>query len=272
MLKIQKYPAKSQLLKKFINFYWVIKWHDFSIDHKILPFRNIDLLINLTSDINYVSKENKLYKLQEVYFAGMSDRYNFRMVKKSGEIEAIGISFNALGLYPFIGIPMVVFKHQLIDMDVIKKHFSNEVSDMVRNANTVEMQIQVIEEFLIELLDEKYIISNKTIGLFNSFYINMFTLSVEEFCSKHGMHVRTFERLFDKYVGISPKTYTRICRFQKTLNQSIRGDFNTMTDLAYSNGYYDQMHFIKEFKSFTGETPFNFINQKPSLKQISTFS
>ena len=65
---------------------------------------------------------------------------------------------------------------------------------------------------------------------------------------------KQFERVFSQCVGMKPKEYSRIVRFQKSLWFMQNGPCDNM-DIAYSNGYADESHFIREFKTFSGYTP-----------------
>ena len=67
--------------------------------------------------------------------------------------------------------------------------------------------------------------------------------------------IRTLERAFKKELGMSPKTFARILRFQNSLKLYEQGMVQSLTQLAYSAGYYDQPHFIKEFRLFSGMPP-----------------
>lgn len=66
---------------------------------------------------------------------------------------------------------------------------------------------------------------------------------------------RTFQRIFKKYVGITAGQYRRICQFQSSFNHLRSQEFQSLTDLAYANGFADQSHFIRSFKEFAETTP-----------------
>jgi methylphosphotriester-DNA--protein-cysteine methyltransferase len=71
--------------------------------------------------------------------------------------------------------------------------------------------------------------------------------------------IKQFERTFSKYVGVNPKKFTSIIRLQNVI-QLKSTNKKSMFQLAYDNGYYDQSHFIHDFKSLTGVTPKAFFN------------
>lgn len=66
---------------------------------------------------------------------------------------------------------------------------------------------------------------------------------------------RSFERRFKEYVGISPRLFARICKFQSALQQLESSEYAKLSDVAYDHHYSDQSHFIRTFREFTGMTP-----------------
>ena len=94
-------------------------------------------------------------------------------------------------------------------------------------------------------------------------------ISLKELQDYLQLSERSFERRFKQYVGISPKLYSRISRFQAVLNQIRLGQHNRLTDLAYENDYADQSHFIRSFKEFAGCSPLQY--QKQSMQQVENF-
>jgi transcriptional regulator GlxA family with amidase domain len=66
---------------------------------------------------------------------------------------------------------------------------------------------------------------------------------------------RQFERGFVNQVGMRPKLYSRIARFEAALDRKARSAAKSWTDVAHELGYHDQMHMVHDFQDFTGETP-----------------
>lgn len=71
---------------------------------------------------------------------------------------------------------------------------------------------------------------------------------------------RTFQRLFEKNIGIAPNLYRRICQFNAGFQQLNNRQYAKLSDLAFNNGYADQSHYIRAFKEFTHLTPKDYLN------------
>lgn len=86
--------------------------------------------------------------------------------------------------------------------------------------------------------------------------------SIQKISERLNISKRTLERKFNSVIGIPPKQFMKIIQFQNSLNQMSTKQFILPTDVVYDNGYTDQSHFIKIFKSYTGMTPGNFLEKK----------
>ena len=78
---------------------------------------------------------------------------------------------------------------------------------------------------------------------------------------QHDLRVseRSLQRIFRKYVGVSPTQYRRICQFQGSFSQLRSGNFENLTDVAFDSGFADQSHFIRSFKEFAATTPDHYL-------------
>ena len=79
-----------------------------------------------------------------------------------------------------------------------------------------------------------------------------------------GIGERQLERLFKKYIGLTPKYYARIIRFNYIF-QLIKSKENSWAEIVYQSGYYDQSHFIHNFKAFTGEDPSSYFFEQKNM-------
>ena len=95
-------------------------------------------------------------------------------------------------------------------------------------------------------------------------------LSVDDLAAHLKINRRQLERKFLSTIGLSPKQLAKVIRLQATLKMLEKKQFTSLTSLAYENGYFDQAHFIKDFKEFTGMSPGQFYTG--NLKMSALFA
>jgi AraC-like DNA-binding protein len=88
--------------------------------------------------------------------------------------------------------------------------------------------------------------------------------NIENVASRYGITSRYLQKLFLQYTGLTPKLYTKIHRFQSSLALVAQKEA-PLTSIAYDCGYFDQSHFIRDFKAFTGTTPSDYALDDSSL-------
>lgn len=266
--KIKKYPVKHPLLKNYIKFFWELHIENVRLDHKIIPQRNINLRFSLNDTPQYAIINCKEHLLEKVFFSGLQDQYMNVHMKLNGKVDMLGVCFMPEGFYPFLRIPVSEFKNQLLGAAEAGFRQAAEISDKLRGAADVTARINMLEKDLILLLDNCKQTPESFRYAFNVLKRCDNPLQVSEFCRQNNIGLRRLERMYNKYIGLSIRTYTSLNRFQNSVNQILYNDFSKLSDIAYENGYYDQMHFIREFKRYTGNTPKSFIRENNSMLQI----
>lgn len=270
LLKTTKYPVNNPILKKLIKYYWLIESQlPIEVNHKLLPVSNIDFILNLSSPIRYLKEEKLEIVSTGFHFNGITDRYFW--IKQTGILRVLGISFFPIGLFPILKIPISEFKDNTIEIDSVISNFTETVIGKIDNTQSIYEIINIIENQLIQNVDLSLMPRKEVFGIFEVFNSNINDFSIKSLCEQYGINQRKLERVFNKYMGVSPKLFYRINRFQEIINYMQKNNSENLTRIVYDNNYYDQMHFIKDFKLFAGSTPIEFINQRKSVKQITKY-
>lgn len=268
---IKKYPVHNPVLKNYIKFFWELKIPDIELSHKIIPQRNINLRFNLSSTSQYLIRDGKDTKLENVFFTGLQDRYTDSVIQLNGEVDTIGICFLPEGFYAFSKIPVGEFRNISVGTGEIGIKQMDNLVDKLKSTNDSYRRMNILENELLKILGGINMVPKEFKVLFNKLNGCNNLSRISEFCKDNNLNERKLERLFHKYIGISAKSFYTLNRFQNSLNQILYQDYSRLVDIAYDNGYFDQMHFIKEFKRFAGNTPKKFLDQKKSLLQIGKF-
>jgi len=266
--EIKKYPVQHPLLKNYIKFFWELRVSHLELHHKLIPQRNINLRFNLSDTPHILSVDGDEHVLETVYFSGLQDHFSNAYLKLSGEVHTLGICFFSHGFYPFVKMPVAEFKNQVLGTAEVGCKFPDLLSPRLKEASDIASRLSILEDELVQII----VHSHEYDEHFQKIFIKLIdcknSLQISEFSSQNGFSLRNLERMFNKYVGMPASTFSKLNRFHTCMNQLLMKDFSKLSDLAYDYGYFDQMHFIRDFKRFAGDTPKNFVHQNSSILQI----
>jgi len=182
-----------------------------------------------------------------------------------GDIKFFSISFKPNGFYQLFGIPSHLVTNNALELsDIIKKGLDTYNDQLEPELNLSEMKILTDKFLMMHLLQSKatdphHSITSTSLLIYKSYgNVNIKSLAYEA-----NMSLKRFETRFTEQVGIPPKIFARLTRFNYALFIKMQNIDKSWTDISHQCGYYDQMHFIKEFKEFAGDSPGNFYKKTP---------
>jgi AraC-like DNA-binding protein len=253
----------SEQLKPFVEFFWTGIFNTGAsafFEQRVIPNGYVELIIHL-SDFHCELLQGKDYSPSPNFtIIGLFTKpYDVHFRKK---VNVFGIRFKPEGVYNIFGIPAAEIGSDFADIKNITGRRFIEFTEQLKEAKTVADRI---------ILAEKYLSQNLNRNRINLYYLNLAAeiirhkkgmLSIEELSAAVFISTRQLEREFKQKLGISPKFYMRIARLNEVNRRIQKGYRFILSDLAYSSGYTDQAHFIKDFKYFTGESPSIFVREK----------
>ncbi|MEC4114797.1 helix-turn-helix domain-containing protein [Myroides pelagicus] len=248
-------------LSDYVHSFWVLEdCVDQSAirDFIIIPDGVPALIYQETPDLFY---DDKGKSMDQFYVYGQFDSYTKQQVQ--GSFRILGAYLKPIGIKAFFGIDAHEFKNKNIKVEDI---LSSDVFEKLQAAFLLEHKIAILSQFLLDRLPKDTGVLKKA-----NYACSLITQghSVVDIQSELGMSERSLERLFRYQVGMSAKMCMRIARFQASLTLLRTGDYKDLTWLAYSSNYYDQSHFIRDFKAFTGTTPRDY--KAHSQEQLPNF-
>jgi len=146
-----------------------------------------------------------------------------------------------------------------VDLHKWIPHKATAVRTQLIYAESTIQKVEVLEHFLIHQLQENNKVCEIIRSATDEIMCHPNTEILSALLQKLNLNKRTFQRIFKKYVGVTPSQYRRICQFQLSFAQVRAKEFNTLTDVAYDNGFADQSHFIRSFKEFADTTPNHYL-------------
>lgn len=177
----------------------------------------------------------------------------------TADMTIIAYFFKPFALATTFNIPANKLNKEPIDLSSWSPHKINALETQLIYASSTSRKVEVLDNLLIHQLTQNKkeceIIQNIT----DQIIYNPGTEILSEVLEKFKLNERTFQRIFKKYVGVTPNQYRRICQFHISFAQLRAKDFEKLSDVAYDNGFADQSHFIRSFREFTQVTPQDYI-------------
>ncbi|WP_422860254.1 helix-turn-helix domain-containing protein [Flagellimonas sp. S174] len=172
---------------------------------------------------------------------------NLRVATK---LRFVTIQFNSYGLYAFKGIPMHEMYNSHVDLEMLFKPSECEViRNELSESNSTDEVFEKMESFMTNKLKNSVIDPRMPYSIA---LLSQNKYSMDDVSGKICLTPRGFRKLFSNQIGFSPAYYRKITRFNRAAFQINTFHGLSLTEIAYQNGYYDQSHFIKDFKHFSG--------------------
>lgn len=251
----------TKILQPFIRYYWVLNTNE-NLDALTFPIGCPQLIFHRLNSF-YIPE----FESEQARFS-ISGQVNYpARIQSSGEVETIVVLFYPHAIGTIFNIPVSVFYNQEIDGFSLGDKRLNILANEVLNAEDSIEAIKMIEQWLLSRLEESAVYNFNRVGstLQQLFLDN--TISVECMAQYACLSRKQFERVFFNAVGMKPKEYSRVTRFQKSLwlMQCGKRDF---ADIVYSCGYADQSHFIRECHQYSGITPAELLKTQPVYSDL----
>jgi AraC-like DNA-binding protein len=188
--------------------------------------------------------------------SGIADQV--KLFSNSAPIGTILVYLTELGLAHFTTCPANELFNLSIPLDeLFDKQKVLDTEEQLTAASTDHQRISLVEQFLLSHLREAQ--TDKLIlEAVKRIYQSKGTIRIRQLNQDLMISQSPFEKRFRKLVGTTPKKFASIVRFNTVLDQ-LNGS-KTLMDICFENNFFDQAHFSKDFKLYTGEAPENFKN------------
>lgn len=255
-------------LTAFIRFYYSITTEasadPFAFTNH--PQGSMDLVFLLQGRAGMQGTTKELTWFEKIFAVGLKyDHFTFHFEPGT---KVFGVVFEAESYRRLFNFPMNEIAHQGIDVtDELQREFGpiheqlalarndNENCKLLNNFFTSQLSLfdsgpDSVEQIIKHIRQQK--------GL----------ISVSKLADEANMSIRTLQRHIKDRLGISPKSYSRIARFNYAMSLLQEHPNYDWQDILYQCGYFDQMHFIKDFRKFTGQTPAKFLESELPLVDL----
>lgn len=253
-------------LESIVKFYWTLEV-PFDIKNKkqqIVPDGCIEMTFNFGDRIKRYTSENDFILQPNATLIGQRTKSFY--ILPIGNVDTFAICFYPIGFGNFTKTTL----EKLVDKETpIEKLFgqekANELEKQIIQAIDTQQRIDIIETFLLKELNLRNTISNIVKSTVDSLMKTKGMTPINIILKDNISKRRQLERNFKKQIGISPKQLGKAIRFQASLQLLLNKKSLSLTNIAYESEYFDQSHFIKDFKDFVGVTPKDFLDNENML-------
>lgn len=241
----------TEKLKPFVKTYKIIE-SQYELENRVLPSTSLAMAFRFKGQNSYNTGFGKT-QLPNITLSGL--RKSVRMINYSENTATLIVLFKECGAAAFFKKPLHELFEKSISLDcIIDSGELFRVEDLLSEANSNAQRVAVVEQFLLQRITCLGIDKLVSEAVANIHRANGF-VKIKELAGTLYISNDAFEKRFRKIVGSSPKQFASIVRMSSVVLQKPTESF---MDIAYSAGYYDQAHFNKDFKLFTGQTPTDF--------------
>ena len=269
-MEYMEYPPHPGLTP-FIKCYWSLS--DFSVipsgyENQFLTEGGMELVFNLGDPFSVING-NSVFKNHEGAFA-IGSMTKAQRGSTSGKCHLFGVCFLPGGAMPFLSLPPLELTDCCTDVENFEDARLKTLDEYLRNESvSVQARIEILNRFFCQRLDRpsvEYRLLTRSIQMIRQ---SNGLISIELLAQRLGINRRRLERLFLKMVGIPPKKISRLFRIKNAIGCMASPSFNGWAELAISAGYFDQAHFIREFKMVTGSTPSSYKDFQTDVDLLS---
>ena len=246
-------------LSKFVRLLWYFEGYESGhTKERILPSGTIEIVINLKEDATRVydpRDPRKCLRSRGIAIAGVMTEYG--IIDTDETMHVIGVHFAPGGGFPFFKLPISELQDVHLSLDELWGSAANSLRERILEAPSVETKFDVLEAALLErMLSFEY---HRSVEFALQEMHGKNAQTVAELVEKIGISSRRFIQIFSNQVGLTPKLFSRVLRFQRVVQQIGGAGEIELADVAVDCGYFDQAHFIHDFKGFAGICPTEYL-------------
>jgi AraC-like DNA-binding protein len=264
---IQPHP----LLKSYIDKIWLFESNgkmpaeDLKL---VVPNGHIKLSVAFRNGIvASINGKSVISKEQNINLTGLADIPVILDVEKDVATGTIVVEFNPLGAYRFFPIALSGIQNQIQPLKDVLGIVAKQLEEQISNVESVDSKIHLLQQFLLKQFTQQahdsifeYCVAKIT--------SSKGKITIKELEKKTGYSSRWLNMKFADKLGVSPKNFSTIVRFNQYYNAVANNNEMDFMQNAFYDHYYDQSHFLKEFKRFTGLSHAGFENTTNDFSKL----
>jgi len=263
----QKYPPGSALIP-FVECFFL--WQSEEEGERCFespPSGFCSIVFNLGDPYFIENSKHRRLQLPARFVAGQAI-YSYKL-QFYGRIAQAGIVFKPAGLSTIFDLAMFPLVEERMPLEsLLSPEKTAAITKRLEETESADQKIGVLRSFMQELLLERKPVSDQIDVAANQIVQRNGIVRIDQLLENSFMTRRTFERRFLYKVGLSPKYYARVRRISYLCNLIAGNAKVDWQQVLHDCEYFDQAHFIRDFESFTGRSPQNYLKDNAELKRF----
>lgn len=254
----------SAALRPYVDCYWI---HAGILPtgkaYRCVPSGNTDIIIGTSDGEEWIQRNDTWVRVPRAFLSGLWTEP--AVLKSDRRIEWFGIRFKPEVFVQIFRQPMREMENVTLDIRAVLGKGVDEWTNRIATAPDISRRIELAEAFLCKKISEQQSEQAYFTEAIRLIRQHGGQVSTEELSRKVYVGERQLQRAFREYFGITPKTYSRLVRFNWAASMLRNPDDVNWADVTYTCGYADQAHFIRDFREFSGVSPTALINDPTAL-------
>lgn len=261
-MQYETYPPHPDL-ETIVKCYWTLEVpkQEHTQRQLILPDGCVDMCFILGDDIKrYTTERDFILQPRAMLLGQITDQF---YIEPTGYVNTFAVRFYPYGFANLVDVPLSDLSNRETPLSVLFGAVkAGELSQEMIEAGDTAQRIALVERFLLERLCDGNTIDHIVKSTVDMMLSTKGSLSINVILENDASRRRQLERRFRQQVGMSPKQLSKVIRLQAILQMLLNQTAGSLTAVAYEGAYYDQAHFIRDFKEFTGITPKDFLAEE----------
>ncbi len=245
-------------LSKFVESIYCYTGEASGMRQQIIPDGKTDLLLNFGTAIYILDDDKSKRVITESIFQGIRKRpYTFEFGK---QLNIIGIRFHPLGFSSLFRFREKEITENPVNAELIAGNTIKEIEEKIAGEPVVSRKLAIVVKWLYDFFIKRDKTNLKVSDALDELNSSKGLLKIKDIADGEAGYKR-IQRTFSEYIGISPKLYSRMLRFDSIHNELRKLSNVDWMDIVAKYDFHDQSHLVKEFKFFTGATPAEFLSK-----------
>jgi AraC-like DNA-binding protein len=248
-------------LSQFVNLLWLYEGYTQAhAKERVLPSGEMQIVINLLEDRSCVYDRDDTDRCQTFRGALLSGAHSeYLVISTAMQAFVMGVHFRPGGAFPFLRMPAGELRDTTVSLDTLWGSGAVDLRDQLLEASTHEARFEILERVLLSELTRGFERHGAVGFALRRFMADPQMPTISGVTEQIGLSPRRFIQVFRDETGFTPKVFCRIRRFQQALDL-MEGRKNVeWANVALDCGYFDQAHFIHDFRAFSGINPSTYL-------------